>query len=703
MRQDKGIRKYENCILALLFIAANVVLMAICYDFYYDLNDDTMMHDIMAGIYSGTPDGHNMQTLYPLGALIALCYRVCRTIPWYGVFLCLCQFGSFYLVGVRLCALCGGRSGCMGHKSGKDSAFAAEAIGSVGARDRNIWFKCAVLFSLSLYLWGVCLPHLINIQYTITCAMLSAAAIFLFLTTSAGISTRQFIIQNIPSVILVVTAYQLRSEMLLLTFPLICLAGLYRLMEEQKIFQKENLYKYGGVLGMIFIGLLLSLLADKAAYGRAQWEDFRDFFDARTTVYDFYPELITDDAYSEALAELGVAPYQQTLLRNYNFGLDETIDTALMTKLADYAVHTIGANKDWMGIFREKLRFYCYRTLHSGDAPYNVMVLWAYAAVFLAGVLGARRTRTAKAGTMQRGDSAGTGAAEKNGCVAYVRTVGQGMLRRYAFIWQLALLIVGRSALWMFILVRGRDPERITHSLYIAEFALLMGMLVLRLRAGSGSADSETCCGAVIGKDKRGDDIGSAKQEECDDLRNGKGTVRVNKMAGQWMAQDMAILGVVLLIAALTGSILEVREDQTRREQVNQDREAIDAYCREHEGNFYFEDVYSTVAFSRRLFEASDHSYANYDIMGGWMCKSPLYREKLRRSGIEAAGEAMCTQDYVYLIMSADEQAERGLEWITAYYAAHDIVVTVEPADVIGDAGAYHVYQVRIKDSVRED
>ena len=72
MRQKKEWWKWENCILTLLVVSVNMIVMGVCFDFYYDLNDDTMMLDIMSGAYSGTPDGHNMQTLYPLGALIAL-------------------------------------------------------------------------------------------------------------------------------------------------------------------------------------------------------------------------------------------------------------------------------------------------------------------------------------------------------------------------------------------------------------------------------------------------------------------------------------------------------------------------------------------------------------------------------------------------------------------------------------------------------
>ena len=274
------LKKYENCILSLLVVAVNIFLMGMYFDFYYDLNDDTMMLDIMSGAYSGMPDGHNMQTLYPLGVVIALCYRVCGRIPWYGLFLLLCQFGCFYLVGVRLCALT--------DKTRKPDV-------DEKCRYFSIVKKLFLLLVLSLFVWGVCLEHFVNIQYTITAAILSATAIFLFLTTPDTSDGRGFLIENIPSVILVIAAYQLRTEMLLLTFPYICLAGFYRLTREKKIFAKENLVKYGGVLGIMLAGMLVARGIDYAAYGSEEWKDFLRFFGARTTVYDFYPELIAGE------------------------------------------------------------------------------------------------------------------------------------------------------------------------------------------------------------------------------------------------------------------------------------------------------------------------------------------------------------------------------------------------------------------------
>ncbi len=588
-------RKYENGILAGIVVICNVILLGICFDVYYDLNDDMMMKDVMAGVYSGVPDGHNMQTLYVLGGLISLGYRLCRTIPWYGLFLCLCQFGCFYLAGVRLCSRADTKMG-----------------------------KLGMLFWLSLFFWAVCLQHLVNVQYTITCAIMSATAVFLFLTTPQGLSVRRFIVQNIPSMALVVLAYQLRTEMLLLTFPFIGLAGMARWSAEEHVFTRENWKKYGAVLGIMLAGMILSLSVDYIAYGSSGWKEFRDFFDARTTVYDFYPEVVTEDAYRDDLAALGVSGAQQTLLYNYNFGLDDGIDTQMLERIAEYAEVSVGGTRDFGALLKESFQSYIYRTFHGGDAPYNLLVIWGYAAVFLAGILSIRT---------------GSKESHKRGNVGL------------SFLWQLLLLAVMRSAVWMFILMRGRDPERITHSLYLVEFVLLAAMFFQYLPA-----------------------------------------VRHRK----WILRFMVALFTVMMIGSIGSSIGRVSADQKVRAQVNQDWYAIDEYCREREDNFYFEDVYSTVSFSQKMFAAQDNTYANYDILGGWMSKSPIYREKLARYDVEEADMALLEKENVCLIISDREVLEQGLDWITSHYASKGIDVSVQESDRVNEN--YGVYQInRVK------
>lgn len=655
MRQtDSGHkRKYENCILTLAVMGASAFLMGFLFDFYYDMNDDTMMRDIMSGVYSGTPDGHNMQTLYPLGALIALCYRIYGAFPWYGAFLFACQFGCFFLVGVRLCTLADvfQRHGCV---QAGEGGFGDSGNG-VGW-GRRLAAKIFCLLLLALFQWGIWLTHAVNVQYTITCGMLVGAAVFLFLTIpekaffrSPGmeLSVKAFLAESLPALLLFLLAFQLRSEMALLTLPFLGLAGLFCWWEDSPFFSKDNWCKYGGLLLLLIAGMGLSIGIDSAAYG-GEWREFRRFFNDRTTIYDFYPEILPEESElpDAELEKLGVSVGSQILMKNYNFGLDDRINGQMLTDLASYAKEHVGGERDWGRIFKEKLQLYRYRSFHGGDAPYNLMVILGYGINIIAIVILLRR----------------------DGWELFAAGI------------QLFLITLVRSGLWMFVLMRGRDPERITHPLYLVEFCLLAGMFLRRL------------CRAMA-------DAGTAFAEP---LPEGAGSgkvalqgVSVTRVPGYAAVQNIALgTSAVLLLLSVWGlwkGFPAVWADQARRQEINRDWEAIDAYCKAHPDNFYFEDVYSTVAFSGKLLERRDNALANYDIAGGWMCKSPLYREKLAAFGIETAADALAAGKADF-IMSDEEESLRGLLWIEIPYAEHDMAVYVGQYDRIGEK--YGVYQV---------
>lgn len=633
-------RKYENWILPLFVMGISAFLMGILFDFYYDLNDDTMMRDIMSGVYSGIPDGHNMQTLYPLGAVIALCYRINGSLPWYGVFLFLCQFGCFLAVGVRLCALTdvSGTRRQMRAETGSD-ACAGNDVRDSGGKRRLVW-KLLGLAVLVLFQWGIWLTHMINVQYTITCGMLVGTAVFLFVTIPPAAvqnvseggteaqSVRDFLMKSLPSLLLFLLAFQLRSEMALLLLPFLGLAGAFRWWEDRPVLTVKNLKQYGGLLLLLLAGMGLSLGADALAYG-GEWRTFRQFFEDRTTVYDFYPEVVMDDTYAPDLERIGVSDGAKLLLRNYNFGLDEAIDAQMLSDVAACAKERVGGARDWGEIFKDKLLLYRYRSFHGGDAPYNLLVWFGYALNIIAPVI-----------LMYGKDGKSYG---KTGCV------------------QLILLLLVRSVLWMFLLMRGRDPERITHPLYLAEFCLLVGMFLRRVVcrvAPAKAADSE----------------------------------RDGALAARKLVYGAAAVLSLLSVAGMMKAVPAVWADQARRQEVNADWEAVDTYCRERQGTFLFEDVYSTVAFSGKLLECRDNTLANYDIAGGWMCKSPLYRKKLAVFGIEEAADALLYGN-AYFIMSDEERKQRGVEWLTAFYADQGVKAEIVESDRIGENyGVYRIY-----------
>ncbi len=572
------LREKENALLTLAYVAAAALILAAAYDYYYDLNDDSAIKDILSGVYTGTPNGHNIQMLYALAAFLALPYCFAPTLPWYGMFLWLCNFGCFYLIGARSLDFCGRRPMKAALLAIEGACFAA------------------------LSLWD-----LIFVQYTVVSGLLAVTAVFLFYTSKGAPGDwKGFFKKNCISIALALVSFAVRSEMFLLLFPLLCLAGLFCWSKEEKPLQKQCFLKYGSVVGAVLAGMACLLAIDGAAYGSSGWKEFGRYFNARTQIYDFTgipPYEENEQFYKEA----GLAKAQKQLLDNYNFGLDERMDSALLEKVADYA---LASQKPPAARAKEALYLYWHRLRNEMDKdyPWNLFVLMGY----LLAVASA----------------------------AVPVAAGRGR----SCLWKLGLLFLFRSALWLFLLYRGRVVERITHPLLLMELVLLVLLL------------------------------GEAKQ--------------------RYWPYVCGILFGLMAALALSGSIERVNAEYARRAQANAAYAALRAYCREHGDNYYFLDVYSSVAYSEKMFAQADNSLANYDLMGGWVCKSPLYRQKLAQFGLTDMESALEGAGNVYVLCRLD-RPEADMGWLAAYYADKGKQATVRQIDTI--QGVFGVYQIDVQ------
>lgn len=618
-------KKYENKIIAAALLFLLLAAVGFCYDYYYDLNDDVTIKDILSGVYTGTPEALNIQILYPLSLVISLCYRMLPDAPVYGIFLCLCQYGCLFLVLERSLHFC--RSTVI-----KMLAGAVETAA-----------LCALL-----------LNHLIFVQYTFTSAMLAAAAAFLFITIERGLSLKQFLIKSVPCMLLAVLSYLLRTEMLTLLLPLICVAGVYRWSMEQEIFIRENFIKYGAVFGGILAGMLLGTAADRIAFSSGEWPAYVKFFNSRTELYDFQglPSYAGNEALYEGLEMTESEQYM--LLDQYNFGLDDTLDAAALDMLSDYQAEKREETASFTKLLLEKAKLYRYRTFHkepagSGtpdDYPWNYMVLLAYLTVFAAILQNA--------------------AGKKNG------------LRPYLAVWKMFFLFCVRTALWMFILIRGRDPVRITHSLYLMELFILMAMLF-------------TECSRMQERRKQ--------REEKTGLSAAGASTRL-PLASVMPAVLPALLAAAALLC-LPGSLEAVSREYGDRAAANEVYLGMKEYCLSHKENFYFMDVYSSISYpyepylsvpySEKMFADTDNSLGNYDIMGGWLVKSPYYEKKLRAFSMDSMAEGILYQDRVYVMAELD----KGTDYLTAYFADQGVPVTVTGIDEI--CGIIGVYNIEVK------
>lgn len=399
--------------LTALFTVVLVAGLAAVFDFYYDLNDDTTIKDIISGAYTGSPSGYSVQMLYPLSFLLSLFYRAIPNVSWYGLFLCVCQFGALSLIAYRL----------------------------TGLIKKPFWQVLALALEALLAL-GFLLRQLVMLQYSVTSGICMAAAIFLFLTGEEKDKPQEYVKQNIVPILLVVLSFLIRTEVCVMLLPFLLLAGLGRWTEEEKMFTVNNTKKYLSVLGAALLGMALCLLLDAAAYNvssqREEWKEFQSFFDARTNLYDFYGL----PPYEE---DMGMTREAYTLLENYNFSLDESIDAALMNRLVELRKTQAGEGQPLAvtagfvsrNSVKEAVWLYKKHLLEREDGAYAYLIIALYLSYLLA-AMGRR----------------------KSGCW-----------------WKVLLLAVIRSVLWLYLFMVDRSLERITSSLLLAESMVLLGWL----------------------------------------------------------------------------------------------------------------------------------------------------------------------------------------------------------------------------------
>lgn len=619
MNNSNTQEKANNFILSLLVVLGVYAVGAYFFDFFYDLNDDMAIKDILAGVYTGTPDGHTNQMLYPLGLAISCLYKFLPNVPVFGIFLCACLGISFVMISYRM--------------QGFFRNTRVKAVTTI----------LMILVFLSLMLW-----ELVYVQYSVVCGVLAGTACFWFYTTPSDCSIGEFWKKNFPALFLVWIAFLIRSEMLLLTSPFITAVGIWHWAESTRaekenytdiekkknwkfVLSKGNICKYIIFVVVMIAGLGIALGADFMTYRDADWQEYRGFFDARTEVYDYtwYPNYGEQKEFYEAN---GISEMQYRLIDNYNFGLDESITENTLEIIASY-----GERPKMLGSvsYRMKWSFMelVERSFSLQDAPYNYFVLAGYGLVI------------------------GLAVVQKD--------------KKY--IWKLLLLVIMRCIPWFYLIYVQRAVERITHPLYVIEFLILLAMLVKELYDRP--------------------------------LWNVEKYYR------------MAAAGVLTAVAiiSLPFGFMEVKSEQVRREQNLEKQNLWDEYAKANPQNYYYMDVYSTISFMEKIFKDIDNSQKNYDLLGGWVCNSPLQEEARGKyvtaiaeeenssgnetvsdekaaveNGVMSIAEAFLTDNFYFVA-----ESNRDITFMEEFYKSIDKKVTLELQETVGEGEKpFMVYKV---------
>jgi hypothetical protein len=237
--------------------------------------------------------------------------------------------------------------------------------------------------------------------------------------------------------------------------------------------------------------------------------------------------------------------------------------------------------------------------------------------------------------------------------LGYTALLGLGLIQGKLShaIFNLFLLVSVRSGLWLYILMGERNPPRISHSLYFIEMGILLAMLL-----------SESV------------------------VRRAKTFPPV-----------IAVIALTIALTNIPSMISAADTEFLTRNTTNKPWIAMQKYVEMNPDNFYFIDVYSSVPYNEKIFSREKifggqvNQPANYDIMGGWACKSPLYQKQLAHffgPGMTME-KALVTLDNVYFI----NDQNRDNAWLSAYYQEQGQNISLEMVDVIADK--LEVYKLR--------
>lgn len=591
-----------------------VLFLAVKYDFYYDLNDDTMIKDILSGAYTGIPSGYCIQMLYPLAWCIALLYRAIPTVAWYGLFLCLCQFGVLALIAWRLVHM------------------------MQSTRTRVL----ALLLEGALAL-GLFQRELVFVQYSVTSAFCMAGAVFLFSTTPVTEKASVFFRRNILPLCLVILSFMIRTEVCIMLLPFLLLVGISKWCSEQKFFTPVNVKKYLVLIITAFLGMTVVYSLDLLAYKGSEWSGFRDFFDARTKIYDFY-ELPGYDDNRDFYESIGLSKETYALLENYNFALDDSIDTWSFEAIADYQEQLAGKGNGLENTFglisknsiSEAIWLYKNQLIHNISALKNHL-------------------------TGQSGGAAGVSwtVAVTSGMVfvGYILYLvfcilpTSGKVRMLAVLKLLGLMLI-RSVLWLYLFMVDRALDRVTIPLLMLELVTIIAFL------------------------------GSDSQQ--------KKISRTVTYAGYGVC---VLCAVVLFV----GNTQKASQEYDSRAVADAQWNTLMDYCRKNGNNYYVIDVYSStsyqgVCYSEKMFDNVDNSCKNFDICGGWAAKSPLAKQKLEGYHLKDIQSALMngkgTVTKSYFVANEDREPD----WLVRYYEKLGIHMKAECMEQVG---IFRIYELK--------
>lgn len=425
--------------------------------------------------------------------------------------------------------------------------------------------------------------QLIISQYTVTAALAGAAALFLAMTFDLHGSRKSRLLHLAGINALAVCSYLIRDDSFYMLLPFAGILWLCRYLADSRRREKAVILRYLSLPIVLAALTLVLIIVQKSAYSGAAWEEFTRYNENRETIFDYYgfPDY---EENRELYASLGITEESLTAISTrYMTLLDSHYNGESMERLARVSVEQ---NKPAFDGAYLKNMLKDWRTLSLGQSekPLNYGVLFGYLIILLG--------------------------------VCITRDKNTGLL--------LAGLAAARSFTWLYLLYKGRYPERVTQSLFLTEFMALLALLAILLARHRA------------------------------------------KKIFLWTMTAALLLTSLSAVSFGRRGVPQAKGSAAGLMEFSATYQELKDYCVSHPENFYFLDVYTVAFYTEPVLHTAPDRTPNYLALGSWASTSPLSRALLASRGIEDAGASVVEDDSVYLIFLEDETFSG--EYLFAYY-----------------------------------
>jgi len=272
-------------------IALNfIILVFLCVVFYpqYDTNDDFGICNIVNGS-KGNIDAHIIYSNYVLGLIYKALYSLTISVPWYPMMHYAAMFSGF-------------------------TALTYTLLNKL-KQSQAVWIIAGFLLFFGY-------EGYILMQFTRTSGIATAGGLMLMfwaLCNDNSASRRTKTLQTIAGGVIALMGYMFREGQFIAVAGVMSAIGVMILLELPQR-QKGQRAKQLGLIFCAFVflfGIAGGLKAvDKQAYASAEWQEYRDYNNARSALYDHgFPSY---SGYEDEYEELGINENAKNYYRQWN-------------------------------------------------------------------------------------------------------------------------------------------------------------------------------------------------------------------------------------------------------------------------------------------------------------------------------------------------------------------------------------------------